>query len=118
MCFSIDGVIGAFAFTSSVLLILIGNGLGAIIVRQLTVKGIDKISKYAYLKNGAMYSIGVLGFIMILESFGNEIPFWIAPLNTFLLLGIFLFLSYKEIKKGESQGKISKKTLEAVNTKS
>jgi hypothetical protein len=33
--FSIDGVVGAFAFTLSVPLILLGNGIGAIVVRQL-----------------------------------------------------------------------------------
>ena len=96
--FSIDGVIGAFAFTLSVPLIIIGNGLGAVIIRQLTVKGVDLISKYAYLKNGAMYSIGVLGLIMVLESFGKEFPFWLSPLNMIFLLGIFWFLSYREIK--------------------
>lgn len=97
--FSIDGVIGAFAFTMSVPLIIIGNGIGAFVVRELTIKGIDTIAKFAYLKNGAMYSIGVLGAIMILESFGQHFPFWLAPLNTFLLLGVFLFLSYREIKQ-------------------
>jgi hypothetical protein len=91
--FSIDGVIGAFAFTISVPLIILGNGLGAVVVRQLTVKGIDTISKYAFLKNGAMYAIGMLGGIMILESFGREYPFWLAPLTTTLLLAFFLFLS-------------------------
>ena len=101
--FSIDGVIGAFAFTMSIPLIIIGNGLGAVIVRQLTIKGIDSISKYAYLKNGAMYSIGLLGAIMTLESFGNEYPFWIAPLCTFALLGFFMFLSMKELKKTEKK---------------
>src|SRR3989338_7610063 len=100
--FSIDGVIGAFAFTLSVPLILIGNGIGAFVVREVTVKGIDVISKYAYLKNGAMYSIGMLGAIMVLEGFGREFPFWFAPLNTFSLLGIFLFLSYREIKKAKA----------------
>lgn len=116
MSFSIDGVIGAFAFTTSVLLILIGNGIGAFVVREITVIGIDKISKYAYLKNGAMYSIGVLGIIMVFESFGREIPFWVAPLNMFIILSIFLFLSYREIKSGEEQGKIDEKTLELKNT--
>jgi hypothetical protein len=96
--FSLDGVIGAFAFTISVPLILLGNGLGAFIVREFTVRGIDLISKLVYLKNGAMYSIGFLGGLMILESFGREYPFWLAPLNTFLLLSIFLYLSYREIK--------------------
>lgn len=96
--FSIDGVIGAFAFTISVPLILIGNGIGAIVVREFTVRGMHIITKFAYLKNGAMYSIGLLGAIMILESFGKHYPFWFAPLNTCLLLGIFLYLSYRELQ--------------------
>lgn len=96
--FSIDGVIGAFAFTLAVPLILLGNGLGALVVREMTVRGVDKIAKYAYLKNGAMYSIGFLGAIMIFESFGREFPFWLAPMNTVLLLTLFLWLSLREIK--------------------
>jgi len=96
--FSIDGVIGAFAFTMSIPLIILGNGLGALVVRQLTVKGIDSISKYAYLKNGAMYSIGLLGMMMVLESFGHEYPFWLVPLCTISLLAIFMFYSVRELK--------------------
>jgi len=96
--FSIDGVIGAFAFTISVPLIILGNGLGAFVVREFTVRGIDLITKYQYLKNGAMYAIGILGVIMILESFGREFPFWLAPLNMLVLLGIFLFLSIRARK--------------------
>lgn len=96
--FSIDGVIGAFAFTISVPLIILGNGLGALVVREFTIRGIDLITKFQYLKNGAMYAIGVLGAIMVLESFGQEFPFWLAPLNMVLLLGIFLFLSIRANK--------------------
>ena len=96
--FSIDGVIGAFAFTIWVPLILLGNGIGAMVVREFTVRGMDLITKFAYLKNGAMYSIGSLGIIMVLESFGKHYPFWFAPLNTFLLLGIFLYLSFRELE--------------------
>ena len=96
--FSIDGVIGAFAFTVSVPLILIGNGIGAFVVREFTIRGIDLIAKFEYLKNGAMYSIGILGGIMILEAFGRHYPFWLAPLNTFLLLGVFIYLSWRETK--------------------
>jgi hypothetical protein len=102
--FSIDGVIGAFAFTLSIPLILIGNGIGALVVREVTIRGINLIAKFAYLKNGAMYSIGMLGFIMILESFGKEFPFWLAPLVTFILLAVFLTLSYREIKEARRAG--------------
>ncbi len=96
--FSIDGVIGAFAFTIFVPLIFLGNGLGAYIVRELTVRGTNVISKFAYLKNGAMYSIGVLGGMMVLEAFGHGFPFWVAPLNTLLLLVIFMGLSLRELR--------------------
>ena len=96
--FSIDGVIGAFAFTISIPLIFLGNGLGAYIVREFTVRGTDVIAKFAYLKNGAMYSIGVLGAIMVLEAFGKNFPFWLAPLNTVVLLVIFMGLSLRELR--------------------
>lgn len=104
--FSIDGVIGAFAFTMSIPLIIIGNGIGAFVVRDLTVKGIDKISKYAYLKNGAMYAVGVLGGIMVLESFGHEYPFWFIPLCSFAIMGFFFGLSIREIKKERKELKV------------
>ena len=96
--FSIDGVIGAFAFTISVPLIFLGNGLGAYIVREFTVKGTDVIAKFAYLKNGAMYSIGIMGGMMVLEAFGKNFPFWLAPLNTLVLLVIFMGLSLRELR--------------------
>lgn len=67
-------MIGAFAFTINLLLILIGIGIGAIVVRELTIRGIDKVAKYKYLKNGAMTSIGFLGLFMLAESFGVELP--------------------------------------------
>ncbi len=102
--FSIDGVIGAFAFTLSIPLILIGNGIGALVVREVTIRGIDTISKYAYLKNGAMYSIGILGSLMILESFGRHFPFWFAPINTVVILCVFLWLSYREIQLAKKMG--------------
>ena len=44
--FSIDGVLGAFAFTMAVPLIIIGNGIGALIVREITVRNVDSIKKY------------------------------------------------------------------------
>jgi Uncharacterized protein conserved in bacteria len=81
--FSIDGVLGAFAFTMSVPLILVGNALGAIAVRQITVGNIDRIKKYRFLKNGAMYSILCLGIIMLIDSFGFHIPEFVSPVITF-----------------------------------
>src|SRR3990167_2711761 len=85
--FSIDGVIGAFAFTFSVPLILIGNGLGALILRKLTISNIERIKQYKFLKNGAMYSIFFLGIIMLIDAFGVHIPPYVSPLITFGTVG-------------------------------
>ena len=83
----------------SVPLIIAGNGLGAIVVRELTIKGVDKIKNYPYLKNGAMYSILCLGVIMLLESFQVHIPHFIPPVVTLLVIGYFLVKSVKAVKK-------------------
>lgn len=113
--FSIDGILGAFAFTFSIPLILIGNGIGALVVRQLTVSNIENVKKYKYLKNGAMYSIFTLGSIMILHSFGHyldvnkypylsiitHIPDWFTPVVTFTIVGYFFWKSYRELKKSK-----------------
>lgn len=96
--FSIDGVLGAFAFTLSVPLILLGNGLGALLVRELTLRNIERIKRYVYLKNGAMYSILVLGIIMILHGFGFNIPEWLSPVTTFIIIGYFFWKSKIFIK--------------------
>ena len=88
--FSIDGVLGAFAFTLSVPLILIGNGLAALAVRELTVRNIEAVKKYKYLKNGAMYSILLLGLIMVADSFGVTVPQWVPPIITFAVIGFFV----------------------------
>jgi hypothetical protein len=96
--FSIDGVVGAFAFTFSVPFILIGNGLGALILRKLTISNIDRIREYKFLKNGAMYSVFFLGIIMCLHAFHVEIPPYVSPIITFGTVGYFFFKSRKELK--------------------
>ena len=101
LTFSIDGVVGAFAFTLAVPLILLGNGIGAIVVRQLTVYGVDRIKKYVFLKNGAMYSVFVLGCVMLAHGFGYHPPEWLTPLATFVIVGYFFFKSRWQAKKAK-----------------
>src|SRR4029453_16703671 len=93
--FSIDGVLGAFAFTMSVPLILLGNGLGAIAVRQLTISNIERVKRYRFLKNGAMYSVLFLGAIMLLEAFGIHIPAWASPVATIGTIAYFYLKSLR-----------------------
>ena len=101
MTFSIDGVLGAFAFTLSVPLIIIGNGLGAVIVRQITIGNIERIKRYRYLKNGAMYSILILGAVMICDAFGVHVPQWVSPVATIAVIWLFL----RQVAAGKQEGR-------------
>jgi uncharacterized protein len=97
--FSFDGVVGSFAFTINLLLIFIGIGIGAVVVRQLTIKGIDQVAKYRYLKNGALTSIGFLGLFMIIEAFGQELPSYVPIVVTLLLVGVAFWTSRQLLTK-------------------
>jgi hypothetical protein len=101
--FSIDGVLGAFAFTLSVPLIILGNGVGAVLVRQVTIGNIERIKRYRFLKNGAMYSILVLGLVMIADAFAVHIPAWVSPVATFAIVGFFMIKSIRELRKQPSR---------------
>ena len=74
--FSFDGVIGAFAITSSVLLIVAGLGVGAFWVRSLTVylMRAGTLAKYRYLEHGAHWAILALGVVMLVKLYHVELP--------------------------------------------
>lgn len=69
--FSFDGVIGAFALTTNLLIIAVGLGIGAMFVRSLTIMLVDRgtLTEYRYLEHGAFYAILALGVIMFLQAF-------------------------------------------------
>ncbi len=68
---SLDGVIGAFAMTNNILIIMIGLGIGAFAVRSLTVYLVrgGVLKEYVYLEHGAHYGIGALATIMLVSIF-------------------------------------------------
>lgn len=74
--FSFDGVIGAFAITSDVVIIMLGLAIGAMFVRSMTIYLVDKgtLDAYIYLEHGAHYAIGALAFIMLASGTGVHIP--------------------------------------------
>jgi hypothetical protein len=102
LSFSIDGVFSAFAFTTNVLLILIGNGIGALIVRDLTIRGVEKVGRYRWLKNGAMTSIGFLGAFMVVEAMGVHLPSWLPTVVTLSLVGVAFWSSSRDLKRTEA----------------
>ena len=67
--FSFDGVIGAFAITKDIIVIMIGLGVGALFVRSITIYLVEKetLNEYVFLEHGAHYAIGILAFIMLLN---------------------------------------------------
>ena len=66
--FSFDGVIGAFALTTSLPIIAIGLGVGAMFVRSFTLMLVERetLSAYRFLEHGAFWAIGALAAIMFL----------------------------------------------------
>lgn len=65
--FSFDGVIGAFAITRDVVIIMLGLAIGAMFVRSMTVYLVHKgtLDEFVFLEHGAHYAIGVLAIIML-----------------------------------------------------
>lgn len=78
--FSLDGVIGAFAITPDVLLIMAGLGAGALWVRSLTVylTRTGTLAKYKYMEHGAHWAILALGTVMLLKLYHVEPPEWMT----------------------------------------
>lgn len=73
--FSFDGVVGAFALTNNLLMIMLGLGAGAMFVRSFTVLLVDNrtLLHYRYLEHGAFWAIGALAFMMLI-GVGMQVP--------------------------------------------
>jgi hypothetical protein len=97
--FSFDGVIGAFAITQDVVIIMLGLAIGAMFVRSLTVYLVRQgtLDEYVFLEHGAHYAIGVLAGIMLV-SMKHEIPEVITGLvgAVLIVLSVFSSIAYKK----------------------
>lgn len=94
--FSFDGVIGSFAITKDIIIIMIGLGTGAMFVRSITIYLVEKetLNKYIFLEHGAHYAIGILSFIMLLNT-----KFHIPEIITGMVgISFILFSLYSSIK--------------------
>lgn len=77
--FSLDGVVGAFALSSDLVDIMLGLTLGALSVRSMTVHFAQtgSLQELRYLKAGALWSIGVLAALMLVQLW-IPLPDWLA----------------------------------------
>ncbi|MFO1369363.1 MAG: DUF475 domain-containing protein [Marinagarivorans sp.] len=94
--FSFDGVIGAFAITKDVVIIMIGLAIGAFFVRSMTIFLVRQgtLEAYVYLEHGAHYAIGILAAIMLL-SVTYHIPEWFTGLSGVAFIGLSLWSSIR-----------------------
>jgi len=98
--FSFDGVVGAFAVTNNLFIIMIGLGVGAMFVRSLTIMLVEKgtLAEYRFLEHGAFYAIGSLAIIMFLNTVAH-IPEVVTGLIGAALIGLSLWSSIRYNKK-------------------
>jgi hypothetical protein len=98
--FSFDGVIGAFAISKDIFIIMIGLGVGAQWVRSMTVFFVKRntLSEYIYLEHGAHWAILALALLMFASAL-YEIPETITGLIGLVLIGGSLCSSIYERKK-------------------
>jgi len=101
--FSFDGVIGAFALTTNIILIAIGLGIGAMYVRAMTIMLVEKgtLQQFRYLEHGAFYSIFALSIIMFAQSI-IEVPETITGAIGAVIIGLSLYSSIRYNKKEQT----------------
>jgi len=99
--FSLDGVIGAFALTSKIVLIIAGLGAGAIWVRAITVHLVrsNALQRYIYLEHGAHWAIAFLGAIMLMKLYHIELPEWIVGTLGIGFISLAVWWSTKHTKQ-------------------
>lgn len=92
--FSFDGVLGAFAITSDVILIAVGLGVGAFWVRSMTIFMVRRqtLNRYLFLEHGAHYAVGFLALTMLIGLI-TSVPEYITGLGTVFIIGISIIAS-------------------------
>jgi hypothetical protein len=108
--FSFDGVIGAFAITNDVVIIMLGLAIGAMFVRSLTVYLVHRgtLEEFVYLEHGAHYAIGILALIMF-ASVEYEIPEWFTGLSGVAFIVVSLWSSIRHKRREEREAAAGQK---------
>jgi hypothetical protein len=106
--FSFDGVIGAFAITTDVVIIMLGLAIGAMFVRSMTIYLVRKgtLDQFVYLEHGAHYAIGILAAIM-LASMKFHVPEIFTGLIGVAFIGASVWSSVRHRRKQEAVAAIA-----------
>lgn len=97
--FSLDGVVGAFAITSSVIQIITGLAIGALFVRAFTVSLVraHTLDSLVYLEHGAHWAIFGLALSMLMSIF-MHVPETVTGLIGITFIGFSYLSSRAELK--------------------
>lgn len=97
--FSLDGVIGAFALTTNILVIIAGLGIGAYFVRTLTIFFVRKrtLATLMYLEHGAYWAIAALALCMFINV-ATDLPGALVGTISILFIGAAYFSTLREHK--------------------
>ena len=101
--FSFDGVVGAFAITHNLFIIMIGLSIGAFFVRSLTMMFVEQqtLARFLSLEHGAFSAIGALAIIMMLDPI-LHLPEWFTGLIGAGIIVLALIWSVTKNPKGLS----------------
>src|SRR5690606_10641970 len=97
---SFDGVMGAFAITSDVVIIMLGLAIGAIFVRSMTIYLVGKgtLDAYIYLEHCALYATRGLAFLVMASGAGLPVPEVVTGLIgvAFIVWAVIASIQYKK----------------------
>ena len=104
--FSFDGVIGSFALSSDIFIIMIGLGIGAMFVRSLTLYFVEKktLTEYRYLEHGAHYAILALATIMFVKMFSHVSEILVGTVG----VGLIIIATIHSIMENRKEKKLEK----------
>ena len=107
--FSMDGVIGAFAMSNNVVLIMAGLGVGSLWVRSLTIyfQRSGALIQFRYLEHGAYWAIVALAGIMFAKIYHLELPELVVGSIGLVVIGGALWSSISKRRKLRDAKKVS-----------
>lgn len=99
--FSLDGVIGAFALTNNIVIIMAGLGAGAVWVRAMTIHLVrsNALQRYIFLEHGAHWAIAFLGTVMMLHLYNVRLPEWLVGSLGIVFVTLAIIWSTRYTKK-------------------
>jgi len=99
--FSLDGVVGAFAITNQLILIVVGLGIGAYFVRSITLYLVRRrtLEALVYLEHGAHWAILALA-IALLAGIFIAVPEVVTGSVGLIFVGSAYISSVRLAKKG------------------